>query len=549
MKKLSLSFIFLLSLVLSWSGYASEGTLTLTTKPKEASVYVDGLLRTNITPVILKLPAGKHQIEVKKAGKQPEKLEVLIVEGKVISEEVILVDSSANQPPIEKKTVNLLKILNPLRGYFETTEQFQVRRQQQLDGFNQAVKQHEPIYQAAIAHLDKDNYNPFLGTLPVQIEWLPWAKRFSLADKSNIAILPEEAKLLWAEGLHKPVFLYFEPTKNDVVEVNKIVLVGIKQEWIINEISGYLLSVSVDNLTKLMTLWMEKYHNLYPNVHFQVLLEDFASLPAALTEGKSQLGLLDREMSDAEVKRFSSKYGYPPLGIRVAMTAIAVYVHESNLVKGLSIPQLDAIFSTTRKCGFPENLEVWGKLEFNKDWGQEFKKWVGLGGTDSQKKPAVEWNNLKIQLVGLKPGLTTYHFFKADALCGGEFKGTMNQEADGSSEVIKDVRTAVSKIGFAKLGVDMPGVRAVPLRNPKAGWFSASFIDPTPDKAMKGDYPLTRFLWLYMNKSPQAPLPPAVINKFLKLVLSEEGQKIAEKEGFIPLSADFIGDELSKLKQ
>ncbi len=246
----------------------AEGTLTLVTEPMDTNIYVDGLLRANITPLMLKLSVGKHEIDIKKAGKQPESLAVEIRAGQVVSKRVTLADLPTNKQS-QVQEIHLLKVINPLRGYLETTAEFIKRRQQLIESFNQSVQQRDSNYQAGLATLEKDSYNAITGTLPVTIEWFDWTQRFNLAEKSTIPILSEAAKLLWKEGLQKAVFLYFEPGKNNAM-VSKTVLFGNHAEWVIDDLSGYLTSVSSRPLANLVTLWVEQHHALYHNVHFQM---------------------------------------------------------------------------------------------------------------------------------------------------------------------------------------------------------------------------------------------------------------------------------------
>lgn len=520
----------------------AEGTLTLVTEPTATNIYVDGLLRANITPLILKLAVGKHELDIKKAGKQPESLAVEIRAGQVVSKRVTLVDLPTKQSPVQE--INLLKLLNPLRGYLETTAEFIRRRQQLIESLNQSVQQRNSSYQAGIATLEKDSYNAITGTLPVTIEWFDWTQRFNLAEKSTIPILPEAAKLLWKEGLQKAVYLYFELGKNNAI-VSKMVLLGNHEEWVIDDLSGYLTSVSSRPLANLMTLWVEKHHALYPNVHFQMLLTDTNQVPTMLANGSSFLGLMEREMTTAETAPFIKKYGYSPIGIRVAMTAVALYVHQSNPVKGLTLAQIDAIFSSTGKCSGLKEITTWGQLEFKTSWQNQFKTWVGL--EKSQIETDLDWKKLNIQLIGLPDMELNYNFFQEQALCGGEFKNTLNQSNPDTIEIVDLVGETVNSLGFAKLGETAPNVKSLPLQNPTPHWWSSGWVEPTVEEALAGDYPLTRFIWLYINKPSQQPLP-VVMNKFFRLIISEDGQKLATQQDFISLSAEFIQEELEKLK-
>ncbi|MDP3334902.1 MAG: substrate-binding domain-containing protein, partial [Methylococcaceae bacterium] len=125
-------------------------------------------------------------------------------------------------------------------------------------------------------------------------------------------------------------------------------------------VSGNLSSVGSDTLANLMTLWAEEFNRLYPNVNVQIQAAGSSTAPPALTEGTSNLGPMSREMTDNEVEAFESKYGYKPTAIPVAIDALAVMVNKDNPVKGLTVEQVEGIFSSTRKCGGDKDIEIWG---------------------------------------------------------------------------------------------------------------------------------------------------------------------------------------------
>ncbi len=284
-------------------------------------------------------------------------------------------------------------------------------------------------------------------------------------------------------------------------------------------VSGNLSSVGSDTLANLMTLWAEEFKRVYPNVNIQIQAAGSSTAPPALTEGTSNLGPMSRKMKSKELQKFEDKYGYKPTYFRVAIDALAVFVNKDNPIKGLTIPQVDAIFSSTRKCGYPEDITRWGQL--------------GLTGA---------WVNRKIQLYGRNSVSGTYGYFKKHALCKGDYKPTVNEQP-GSASVVQSVSASLNGIGYSGIGYVTTGVRAVPLAK-KAG---QPFVEATPENAIKGKYPLARFLYIYVNKAPNKPLPP-LEREFIKLVLSKQGQKVVIKDGYIPLPAKVIEKELAKLR-
>ena len=284
-------------------------------------------------------------------------------------------------------------------------------------------------------------------------------------------------------------------------------------------VSGNLSSVGSDTLANLMTLWAESFKRTYPNVNVQIQAAGSSTAPPALSENTSNLGPMSRLMKDKEVESFEKKFGYKPTPIAVAIDALAVFVHKDNPIEGLTIPQIDAIFSSTRTCGDPADIDGWGDL--------------GLTGS---------WDGRDIQLYGRNSVSGTYGYFKGKALCKGDFKNTVNEQP-GSASVVQSVSASVNGIGYSGIGYTTSSVRAVPLSR-EAG---KEFVSANPENAIAGKYPLSRFLYVYVNKAPGKPLPPLTA-EFIKLVLSREGQEVVVKDGYIPLPAAVAERELKKIQ-
>ena len=284
-------------------------------------------------------------------------------------------------------------------------------------------------------------------------------------------------------------------------------------------VSGNLSSVGSDTLANLMTLWTEQFSKSYPNVNIQVQAAGSSTAPPALTEGTSNLGPMSRKMKDKEKQAFEKKYGYKPTAIPVAIDALAVYVHKDNPIKGLSIPQVDAIFSANRKCGNKNDISKWG---------------------DASMKGS--WKNRSIQLYGRNSVSGTYGYFKKKGLCKGDYKSSVNEQP-GSASVVQSISSSINGIGYSGIGYKTSGVRAVPLTK-KPG---KPFIAATAENAANKTYPLSRYLYVYVNKAPNKPLAP-LEREFVKLMLSKQGQQVVIKDGYVPLSSKFVKKQLAKLK-
>ena len=282
-------------------------------------------------------------------------------------------------------------------------------------------------------------------------------------------------------------------------------------------ISGSLSSVGSDTLANLMTFWAEDFKKNYPSVAIQIQAAGSSTAPPALTEGTSNFGPMSRKMKDKEIEAFEKKYGYKPTGVPVAIDALAVFANKDNPIKGLTMKQVDAIFSSTRKCGGAEDIVNWGQL--------------GLTGA---------WAQRDVQLFGRNSVSGTYGYFKKVALCKGDYKNSVNEQP-GSASVVQSVATSVNAIGYSGIGYKTSSVRALPLS--KDG---KEFVEATPEAAVDGSYPLSRALYMYVNKAPNKDLSP-LEREFIKLVLSKEGQEIVVKDGYVPLPASTAKKTLAKL--
>ncbi len=285
----------------------------------------------------------------------------------------------------------------------------------------------------------------------------------------------------------------------------------------VSGISGNLSSVGSDTLANLMTYWAEEFKRRYPNVNIQIQTAGSSTAPTALVEATAQIGPMSRMMKTKEVEAFEQEYGYKPTAIKVAVDALAVFVHEDNPLKGINFEQLDAIYSRTLRCGGLEPINQWGQL--------------GLTGS---------WQNRGIQLFGRNSVSGTYGYFKKRALCRGDFRNNVNEQP-GSASVVQSVSTSLNAIGYSGIGYKTTGIKAIPVARE-----GNDYVEATIENSVNGRYPLSRFLYVYVNKHPNKPLAP-MEGEFLRFILSSDGQKIVQKDGYIPLPVAVVEQNLAKL--
>jgi len=284
-------------------------------------------------------------------------------------------------------------------------------------------------------------------------------------------------------------------------------------------VSGNISSIGSDSLNNLMTLWAETFSRFYPNARVQIEGKGSSTAPPALISGTAQLGPMSRPMKGTEIDQFEKKYGYKPTAIRTSVDALAVFVNKDNPVKCMTIAQVDAVFSKSRRHGYKEEIKTWGQL--------------GLTG---------EWASKPISLYGRNSASGTYGFFKEHALKNGDYKDEV-KEQPGSASVVQGLTVDRFAMGYSGIGYATAGVRAVPLAE-KEG---AKCYDADPEHAYSGSYPLARFLYVYINKAPGKALDP-LSREFVKLIVSRQGQEVVIKDGYFPIPASIAKEELNKVQ-
>ncbi|KXK03987.1 MAG: phosphate ABC transporter substrate-binding protein [Nitrospira sp. OLB3] len=287
----------------------------------------------------------------------------------------------------------------------------------------------------------------------------------------------------------------------------------------VSGVSGTINSIGSDTLNNLITLWAEGFRKQYPNVKIQVEGKGSSTAPPALIEGTAQLGPMSRTMKSSEIDAFESKFGYPPTAYPVAVDALALFVNKDNPIKGFTIPEVDALFSKSRRQGHTADITRWGEMGLNGDWA-----------------------TAPISLYGRNSASGTYGFFKEHALKNGDFKDYV-KEQPGSASVVQGISEDRNGIGYSGIGYTTSGVRMVPLAA-KAG---QPFVEPTQANTRNGSYPLWRYLYIYVNQAPGKPLP-LIVTQFLTYVYSKEGQADVLRDGYFPVEGSVAEQQLAKIR-
>ncbi|HVW36311.1 MAG TPA: PstS family phosphate ABC transporter substrate-binding protein [Pirellulales bacterium] len=283
-------------------------------------------------------------------------------------------------------------------------------------------------------------------------------------------------------------------------------------------VSGTIKSVGSDSMINLLTYWCQGFRKHYPSVQPEVEGKGSATAPPAMTAGTANFGPMSRPMKAKELDEFEAKFGYKPTALKTSIDMLAVYVHKDNPIKGLTFQQLDAIFSKNRKGGYPDDIKTWGQL--------------GLTGV---------WANRPISLYGRNSASGTYGYFKEHALYGGDFKDSVIEQP-GSSAVVQGVAKDKWGIGYSGIGYLTADVRAVPL----AAEEGDDFVPAEPENAFSGEYPLSRYLYVYVNYKPGSELDP-LRREFIKYIFSQEGQQDVVKDGYLPVKPQTAAESLESV--
>ncbi len=283
-------------------------------------------------------------------------------------------------------------------------------------------------------------------------------------------------------------------------------------------VSGNIKSVGSDTMNNLMTLWAEGFIKYYPNVRVEIEGKGSSTAPPALVAGTANFGPMSREMKSQELDAFEARYGYKPTALPTGIDMLAVFVNKDNPIESLTLPQVDAVFGKNRNLGAAKDMRTWGDL--------------GLTGT---------WAALPISLYGRNSASGTYGYFKEFAIGKGDFKDSV-KEQPGSSSVVQAVARERAAIGYSGIGYTTADVKAIALATDG----DSKPVAPVAENAYSGDYPLARFLLVYINHKPGSQLDP-LNREFVKYIFSKQGQEVVLKDQYFPVTADVAQQVLAEL--
>ena len=255
---------------------------------------------------------------------------------------------------------------------------------------------------------------------------------------------------------------------------------------------------------------------IYPDVDVTVVGGSERDIPNALISGAAAfLGALTPFTAE-QTAAFRQQYGYDPTAVKFATAGIGVFVSRSNPVQGMTLRQLDSIFSINRRRGGPA-AEQWGDL--------------GLRG---------EWAPRPLILFGYRKESGYYTWFREAALLGDDIKRSMRDELSATSAV-QGPAAERAGISYSNLLLATARTRAVSLGTEEGGLYA-----PTHDNCLTQRYPLCGFIYIYANTGEKGKLTAAG-REFIKYLLSREGQQAIAQGAQYPISPALAQEQLSQL--
>lgn len=233
----------------------------------------------------------------------------------------------------------------------------------------------------------------------------------------------------------------------------------------------------------------------------------------------SSIAIMGERMDDHERLRFVDQWGYEPTQLRIAADPVVLIVHPSNPLKqrGITLTELGAIFSQTPSRETPP-IQTWDDL--------------GLDG---------DWSSRPIILHGYDASVSLYDFFKNEALHGKDFHNRVHRHS-GSGQVLFAVGEEKGALGFTKFSSVTPQVGIVPFR------VNSELLSVDKNSRINPAYPLTHYLYGYLNLNPQTHPDEAAVELF-KFLYSQQGQHFLKNQGYISLPITIFLQEWNQLRK
>jgi phosphate transport system substrate-binding protein len=305
----------------------------------------------------------------------------------------------------------------------------------------------------------------------------------------------------------------------------------------------------------MVRVWEDGFRKYHPEARFEDAFPSSDGANAGLIGGVADIGVSGREPTLTEFLSFNETFKYDLQTVAVATGAydikgktwaIVVFVNKDNPLTKLTMKQLDGIFGAERTGGYDgykwtsraaraasQNLRSWGQLGLSGEWADRPIQTYGYANTGMAK-----FFELKVFNGGEKWNPNYREYVESET--------KMVTDESGSSyhmlgELVKD------KYGIGWSGIPhakrFPELRAIALAQDERG----PYVLPSRETVQNRSYPLARSVFMYIKRPPGQGVEPKV-KEFLRYVLSQEGQaEIARKQIYLPLTPDYLQEQLKKL--
>ncbi|MFO1460447.1 MAG: PstS family phosphate ABC transporter substrate-binding protein [Verrucomicrobiota bacterium] len=258
----------------------------------------------------------------------------------------------------------------------------------------------------------------------------------------------------------------------------------------INAVAGTITIRGSDTMVVLTQRWAESYMALHPGTAIQVNGGGTGTGFAALQNRATDICNASRRIRAREKENCLRAFRKIPAEYRVALDGLNIYVNSGNTVDHLSLEDLAAIFTGAAR------------------------NWRQFGGADAP-----------ITVYSRENSSGTYEFFKERVLEGRDFT-SLAQTLQGTALVIEAVSRDSGGIGYGGAGFG-EGTRHLKI----APYRGAEAVEPTEESVVAGRYPISRFLYCYVNPD----LDRADVADYLQWIRGSVGQRIVRELGYYPL--------------
>jgi phosphate transport system substrate-binding protein len=242
-----------------------------------------------------------------------------------------------------------------------------------------------------------------------------------------------------------------------------------------------------DTMVILAQKWAELYMKSNPSAQIQVTGGGSGVGITALINGTTDICNSSRPMKQTEIEKLKARYNTLGVQIPCAKDGVTIFLHETNKVQELTLKQLSDIYT--------------GKI----------RNWKELGGNDAE-----------IRLYGRENSSGTYTYFH-DEVVRADYAASV-QSLPGTAAVVNAVKKDVNGIGYGGAAYAV-GIKHALVKK-DAG--SKAYL-PSPESIGKGEYPITRYLYMYLRNRPTGET-----KKYIDWILSAEGQMVVTEVGYFP---------------